>query len=318
MPQINNGKSPPWSEGNIVTAAGLNSMLESATLNPLAVTAQADLTTLTGDEYALIVNPATGLLNKTQLKLIMDVGLILTTPRIEGSQEGGLYGNLEIVSNEGLLIANTDTSHANTGIEIRSTGGNLYLNATDSGYSHGNGLITIQSGAQGIDFTVVSTGSANATARFAQKVIMNATSSLTLPRGTTAQRPSTPVAGDIRFNSTTAKTESYNGTTWDILQSDVDATSKTVDGYIKFSSGLIMQWGTSAPILPDNTATITFPIAFPTTCFNVTASVKTGTGAAVDVWAIVSTYSASTATIGVGANAGSVASVPMTWFAIGH
>jgi hypothetical protein len=36
---------------------------------------------------------------------------------------------------------------------------------------------------------------------------------LTLPVGTTAQRP-TAVVGMIRYNTTTATTEIYNGTSW--------------------------------------------------------------------------------------------------------
>ena len=33
-----------------------------------------------------------------------------------------------------------------------------------------------------------------------------------LPVGTTAQRPASPVTGQLRFNSTTTSTEVYNGT----------------------------------------------------------------------------------------------------------
>ena len=37
---------------------------------------------------------------------------------------------------------------------------------------------------------------------------------IVIPTGTTSQQPSTPVAGMIRFNSTTSKFEGYNGTAW--------------------------------------------------------------------------------------------------------
>lgn len=39
-----------------------------------------------------------------------------------------------------------------------------------------------------------------------------------LPRGTTAQRPANPIIGEIRFNTTTGKTEGYNGIEWVELQ----------------------------------------------------------------------------------------------------
>lgn len=40
----------------------------------------------------------------------------------------------------------------------------------------------------------------------------NSTGSLTIAKGTTAQRPGTPVSGMFRFNTTTAEFEGYNGT----------------------------------------------------------------------------------------------------------
>lgn len=39
-------------------------------------------------------------------------------------------------------------------------------------------------------------------------------SQFTLPRGTTAERPSSPTAGMIRYNTTTSGAEYYNGTAW--------------------------------------------------------------------------------------------------------
>ena len=36
----------------------------------------------------------------------------------------------------------------------------------------------------------------------------------TMPAGTTAQRPSPPVAGMVRFNTDTDQQEEYNGTAW--------------------------------------------------------------------------------------------------------
>lgn len=40
------------------------------------------------------------------------------------------------------------------------------------------------------------------------------TGGLFLPVGTTAQRPASPVAGQMRFNTTTGSVETYNGTSW--------------------------------------------------------------------------------------------------------
>ena len=49
---------------------------------------------------------------------------------------------------------------------------------------------------------------------FTGDVVINSTSALQLPVGTTAQRPGSPSAGDLRFNSTTNAAEIYNGTSF--------------------------------------------------------------------------------------------------------
>lgn len=43
---------------------------------------------------------------------------------------------------------------------------------------------------------------------------INSTGYIALPSGTTAQRPASPVAGMMRFNTTFSRNEFYNGTTW--------------------------------------------------------------------------------------------------------
>ena len=47
---------------------------------------------------------------------------------------------------------------------------------------------------------------------FTGDVVISSTSALQIPVGTTAQRPGSPTAGDLRFNSTTTSAEIYNGT----------------------------------------------------------------------------------------------------------
>lgn len=47
-----------------------------------------------------------------------------------------------------------------------------------------------------------------------QNVIMNSTGAIVVPVGTTAQRPVSPVAGMIRYNTTIPQLECYIGTTW--------------------------------------------------------------------------------------------------------
>ena len=51
-------------------------------------------------------------------------------------------------------------------------------------------------------------------ATFTGDVILGTTTALELPDGTTGQRPGSPVAGMIRFNTTVTQFEGYNGTAW--------------------------------------------------------------------------------------------------------
>jgi len=60
---------------------------------------------------------------------------------------------------------------------------------------------------------------------------LDITGSLNLPSGTTANRPGSPSAGDIRFNSTTSRFEGHNGSNWKTfttLVQDID-----LDTYIQ-------------------------------------------------------------------------------------
>lgn len=62
-----------------------------------------------------------------------------------------------------------------------------------------------------------STASVAGTATFGGAVIVNTSGALTLPEGTTAERPAVPASGDIRFNIDTTQFEGYNGTLWGSL-----------------------------------------------------------------------------------------------------
>ena len=60
-----------------------------------------------------------------------------------------------------------------------------------------------------------------------------AASSLILPSGTTAERPSSPATGSIRFNTTEQRYEGYSGVTWEFLS---DAPVVTVE-YLVIAGG---------------------------------------------------------------------------------
>ena len=69
-------------------------------------------------------------------------------------------------------------------------------------------------------------------ATFTGPIINNYTSALRLPVGTTAQRPGSPVAGDIRFNSTTTEAEIFNGTIFTAVGGGAGATGGGNDQWV--------------------------------------------------------------------------------------
>src|SRR5210317_919388 len=54
------------------------------------------------------------------------------------------------------------------------------------------------------------------------------TDAIIIPKGTTAQRPSSPANGMIRFNTTENKIEIYNGVGWGFIETTIQATGGTV------------------------------------------------------------------------------------------
>ena len=69
-------------------------------------------------------------------------------------------------------------------------------------------------------------------ATFTGPIINNYTSALRLPVGTTAQRPGSPSAGDMRFNSTTTEAEIYNGSIFTAVGGGAGATGGGNDQWV--------------------------------------------------------------------------------------
>tara|TARA_R100000353_G_scaffold133146_1_gene94378 strand:- start:977 stop:1597 length:621 start_codon:yes stop_codon:yes gene_type:complete len=78
-------------------------------------------------------------------------------------------------------------------------------------------------------------------ATFTGPIINDYTSALRLPVGTTAQRPGSPSAGDIRFNSTTTEAEIYNGSIFTAVAGGAGATGGGNDQWIFESDQTVTQ-----------------------------------------------------------------------------
>lgn len=92
------------------------------------------------------------------------------------------------------------------------------------------------------------------------------TANMTLPGGTTAERPAAPSAGMIRYNSTLGKTEVYQGGTW----VSIDASTYTASNGLTMSSNNVKLGGT----LTDASTSVNLG----TNKFNFASSASSGAG----------------------------------------
>ena len=173
---------------------------------------------------------------------ILTGGLISATGNVTGgnlnaaglSLSGNVIGNLNVTGN----IAGGNISTVGT-----ANLGNIGISGdTITGT---NGIVKVNSALGNIDFAVSGqtanvfyvSGSSN-TASFGSNaqtanalVAFNATNSILIPVGNTAQRPGTGAAGMVRYNTTTTQVEAYNGTTWVALGSSFTLiSSETFNG----------------------------------------------------------------------------------------
>lgn len=197
MPKI---KSPETFSPNIVlTAEDLQNHVDGAYPLPGFITEQALIDAIAPEDTLLVHDHSLSQLRSVNVNQIFGSGLAITT-----SSLSGLAGsNLSITSQTGRSITIT-------------SGDSIAINST-AGVSIGNNL------------SIAGTLSVNG------KVTASGTGALKIPVGTTAERPSTPVAGDIRYNSTVDQAEIYSGTEWKAVGgSPFDASGgivTTIDGF---------------------------------------------------------------------------------------
>lgn len=189
-------KNETFVDGELVTGLRLNNIIDLAELNPNAITDQPTITTGSLADLILVYQDSTSALKKISISDLMSISFgVITATQVFGTT------NLSIASGSGNVNVGgyTDTNIGNSS----ATSGNVNI------FSYNNVSIGGTSG--------VSSVSIIAPTDISSKLSLSATSAVKLPVGTTTQRPASPVAGDIRFNSTTSKNESYNGTAWNDL-----------------------------------------------------------------------------------------------------
>ena len=125
-------------------------------------------------------------------------------------------GNVDLGDNNKILLGAGDD------LEIYHDGSNSYIDDSGTGALFVRGNYVALGGINGEQLINAEQNAAvelfhDGTKKLettADGVDITATGALRLPVGTTAQRPSSPATGDIRFSSTDSAAEIYNGTAW--------------------------------------------------------------------------------------------------------
>jgi hypothetical protein len=131
--------------------------------------------------------------------------------------------------NSGLAIT-TGSIVGNAGANIVITPASTYaLSVAGNLASTGNLSVT---GTSTLTGNVTASGTLTVTGNAS----FNSVEALKLPTGTTLDRPATPVAGQIRYNSTIAATEVYNGSSWDPVP--VSGTTLTLSGTVNITGAI--------------------------------------------------------------------------------
>jgi len=120
---------------------------------------------------------------------------------------GSIMPKTKISEYSSTAVSNTDVQSINIAEGMLPSDVN---NAIRAIMSH---LKNFQAGLSGDDITVGGNLSVTGTGTITGDTTINSTGSLKLPVGTTAERP-TAATGKIRYNSTTASYEGYDGSGW--------------------------------------------------------------------------------------------------------
>ena len=95
------------------------------------------------------------------------------------------------------------------------------------------------------------------------------------------------------------------------------ARSRASTGYETLPGGLILQWGQNTTTQGEGTVAVTFPVAFPNTCFGPVGIIRSVGSGSEDMWLQLDGWSASGATFRYQSTGGNTGS-GVSWIAVGY
>lgn len=234
---------------------------------PNDVANSADLPALVTADSIIALDPLDGV---TQLSKAQSIEAIAAVNDTHYRIRGGALGQLDDVDLTGLINAQALVYNSTSGnFEVITPAGAQNTFETITGDT---GSITAASPTSSIQIagttdqiTTAITGSIM-TAAIAVNPIIPGTEGISIPSGTTAQRPGTPTLGETRLNTTTGLLETWDGTTWLSFGAQPgNGVTELISGQLAHLSGTTtIPYDDTPPLITEGTEFFTHDITMQT------------------------------------------------------
>lgn len=230
-----------------------------------------DSPNLTFDGSNLVINGDT-LLSSAQLGNITFSNTTISTSLTNSNLTLDANGSGNVVIDSAKIVGTSVNSVLITSSSnLVTTDNELRYNASTNTLSIGN----IDIADNDIE-AVNSNGNLSLTTNGSGAILLNSTSTLLLPAGTSGERPSIASPGMIRWNTTNTELEYYNGSSWDTITTNITSvTSDTFNGDGSTLAFTLSQSATTAGVI----VSINGVLQKPTTAYTVSGTTLTFTEA---------------------------------------
>ena len=250
MAQLSKGDT--FADGQQLTAARLNQLVDSGQILAGAITEQTAITAGTLEATDATIVSDAGVLKKATIGDVLGSNVPVVTSAITAGankdvvvtpNDGTIVTGQAYTSADGLTVTVTSTAHglvvgqvilvtaAATGyngtfrvatvatnsftyvMTTAATAGSATLSYTKKGAVRNAGNKSI-AGNLYVDGSSTLSGNSNVIGDVINNVNFASTGAIKLPAGTTGQRPASPVAGQTRLNTTSGVVETYTGSDW--------------------------------------------------------------------------------------------------------
>ena len=273
MPQLNKGDT--FADGQQVTGVRLNNLVDGATILPGIITDQTNITanTIASGDSILLYDLSATALREANVSDVLGSNLPITTSAVTAGanndilitpNDGVIVTGQTYTSANGLTVTVTSTAHlltvgqvilvtaAGTGyngtFRVATVLTNSFTYVMTTAATAGSGTLSYTkkamvnnpanesiAGTLYVDGTLAVAGTSTFTGNATFTAGVGGTSAIKIATGTTAERPASPVAGQLRFNTTSGALEVYSGTGW---INGVTSGSANFDGTVNITGAI--------------------------------------------------------------------------------